>query len=312
MAKVETYTFINSQLDADFNITWNHLKGTSNVVAMWVDNTGIVRNTTDVIQIVDDNNVLVSCGGPITGDNTIILFYDDTSAFAGRKLFELMDITNYEDILATLKVAVGKTDTPTQNVPFSVLLDYFQYNLDVLRKSAALSDIPASELPSARAALQVLSIAQVQGLVNAKLGVHGGGFGSGLSTTNTAEFNPTQVWHPATKKYVDDLVTIENGTIDTATQSSAIDTDTILIFRRQGKVVNLDMNVQINGNATNWTKVGVVSFLPAVQKYGVAYHRSDNTTVKVGYVRIDTNGDLFVNLMSVAILYSFEIVYFQA
>jgi len=127
-----------------------------------------------------------------------------------------------------------------------------------------------------------------------------------------AKFIPTSNYHPATKKYVDDLAAVAEGTIDFATKQSNVITYDVRFFKRQGKVVSLDMDVEIDGNATNWSKLGVVSILPAVQKYGTVYHRSSDTTVNIGYVRIDVDGGLYISLNTINVVHAFEIVYFSA
>jgi len=194
-------TFVAGELNGSYQLEYTHNLGTSDIIAFWYDNTGVARITADLFQVVDDNNVILSCNESITGTHTLLMYYDEAGATAsGRRLFEL---TTTDDPATSLRLPLGKASTPASNILLSDFLSWLLDNLGFLKVASNLADL--NNVASARAALAIYSAAQVDTYLAQKATLYQAGSGSVLGVANTSIFNPTANYHPATLRNVKNL-----------------------------------------------------------------------------------------------------------
>jgi hypothetical protein len=82
MAKLQTKEklFDNSDLNGSFQLIFNHGLNTETIIVRWYDNLGFERLTSDLLQIVDENNIILNCNGLIEGTNRLLLLYEYAGA----------------------------------------------------------------------------------------------------------------------------------------------------------------------------------------------------------------------------------------
>lgn len=194
-------TFTNAELNGSHQLAYTHNLNTSDLVPAWKDNTGVYRVIGDLIQIVDANNILLSCNEVIAGTHTLYLQYDAAGeTTTGRRLFEL---TTTDDPVTTLRIPLGKASTATVNMTLASMLAWLLTKLGFLKVASNLSDL--ASVAVARANLSVYSQAQVDALNALKASLYQAGSGSVLGVANTSIYNPTANYHPATLRNVKNL-----------------------------------------------------------------------------------------------------------
>lgn len=191
-------TFVNANLNASHQLEYAHNLGTQDIVPAWKDENGITRTIGDLFQVIDDNNIILSCNEVISGTHTLYISYDEAGVTAsGRRLFELTTTT---DPNTTLRLALGKAATPATNITLSALLAWLLTKLGFLKVTSNLSDLNDEAI--ARSNLNVYSQAQVDALIALKATLYQAGSGGVLGVANTSIFNPTTNYHPATLRNV--------------------------------------------------------------------------------------------------------------
>lgn len=197
---IHAIVFTNDDLNGSYQFEYNHKLNTQNIVPAWKDENGIFRSIGDLIQIVDDNNITLSCNEPVTGNQTLLLQYEAIgTSTTGRRLFEQELVSTIDP---TYRLAVGKASSPTINWTLSGLITYLMSHLGFLKVTSNLSDL--NNVATARTNLSVYSQSQVTSFLAAKATLYQSGSGSVLGVSNTSIYTPSANYHPATKKYVDD------------------------------------------------------------------------------------------------------------
>jgi hypothetical protein len=194
-------TFTNDDLNGSYQLTWMHSLANSDVVPSWKDNLGIFRTIGDLFQVIDDNNVILSCNSAIEGTHTLYLTYEAAgTTTAGRRLFELTETT---DPSTTLKIALGKASTPASNITLSNFLTWLYNTLGFLKITSNLSDI--NNAGTARGNLGVYSTTQVDEGLAAKASLYQAGSGAVLGVNNTSVYKPSTNYNPATLRNIKNL-----------------------------------------------------------------------------------------------------------
>lgn len=194
-------TFTSADLNASYQLELTHNLGTSDLIPSWKDENGIYRAIGDLVQIVDDNNVILSCNGGIEGTHTLYLSYEAAgTTTSGRRLFELATVT---DPAVTMRIPLGKSATPTVNITLTAMLAWLMSKLGFLKVASNLSDL--SSAASARSNLSVYSQAQVDAAVALKATLYQAASGSVLGVNNTSVYNPVNNYNPATLRNVKNI-----------------------------------------------------------------------------------------------------------
>jgi len=194
-------TFVNAELNGSYQLEYQHNLGTQDVVPSWKDNDGIHRAIGDLFQVIDDNNIILSCNEIISGTHTLYLEYDEAGVTAsGRRLFEL---STTADPALTLRLALGKAATPASNITLGAFLTWLLAKLSFLKVHSNLSDL--QNVATARANLVVYSQAQVNAYLAQKAALFQAGSGGVLGVANTSIYNPTSNYHPATLRNIKNL-----------------------------------------------------------------------------------------------------------
>jgi len=107
MAGTIRTTFINADLDVNFEYIWNHGRGTTSVSPSWWDDLGDDRTAPNIFTVIDADNIRINTGGAVTGTNEIIMFYDTATIITGRHLFSLDTIAS---VPTDYRLAVGSPD----------------------------------------------------------------------------------------------------------------------------------------------------------------------------------------------------------
>lgn len=193
--------FTNGELNAEHQLEYTHNLGTSDLAAKWYDENGVERSTFDLFQIIDDNNVTLSCNGAISGNHTLLLIYASAGeSSTGRRLFELTTTDDPDD---SLRVALGKASTPASNITMEDLKAWLLDELGFLKVTQNLADI--NNASAARGNLAVYSSAQVDAYLAQKATLYQAGSGSVLGVANTSIFKPTSNYHPACLRDIKNL-----------------------------------------------------------------------------------------------------------
>lgn len=236
-------TFTNANLDGSYRLVWNHNLNTTDVIPTLYDNDLIQGITSDLFALGDEtgadkpNNITLSMGGPITGTFTLLLSYISAGeSGAGRRAFELSTTATPTD---DMRVIIGKEATPSLNMTLTQFFAHLLTKLGFLKLAENLNDIVNKE--QARTNLGVYSTVEVDNGLSAKASLYQAGSGAVLGVANTAAFNPTSTYHPATKKYADDyilfhgMVTATSNGAQTVTKYSGVLTVTCDHEPQEGK-----------------------------------------------------------------------------
>lgn len=194
-------TFVNAELNASYQLEYTHNLGTTSIIAKWYDENGVERMTSDLFQIVDDNNVILTTNEVLTGTHTLLLMYEAAGeTTTGRRLFELSTTTDPSE---TLRLALGKASTPASNITLTAFLAWLLTKLGFLKVASNLSDL--NNAATARANLSVYSTSQVDASLAAKASLYQSGSGGVLGVNNTSIYNPASNYNPATYRNVKNL-----------------------------------------------------------------------------------------------------------
>lgn len=194
-------TFVNAELNASYQLEYTHNLGTTSVFPKWYDENGVERMTSDLFQVVDDNNVILTTNEVITGTHTLLLMYEAAGeTTTGRRLFELSTTTDPSE---TLRLALGKASTPASNITLTAFLAWLLTKLGFLKVALNLSDL--NNVATARANLAVYSTSQVDASLAAKATLYQAGSGSVLGVNNTSIYNPASNYNPATLRNIKNL-----------------------------------------------------------------------------------------------------------
>lgn len=242
MAGTVKTTFLNSDLDINFEYIWVHGKGTTNVSPTWFDETGENRSGPNTFTVIDQNTLKINTGGAVTGTQEIVMFYDDAVSVSGRRLFELPDASTIDD---TYRFAIGKAGSPSLNIPYGSLVTTLVDSIgtDVFQIPNLFSELTPLTIPQRVTARQNLGngssdAVQTKNDVAATL--------NGYVTTNNALaqanansistlYVPTSSTNLTTKAYVD-------------AQKATYTTPTINFGG-------------INGNITNYTQLSAYEYI---------------------------------------------------
>lgn len=131
----------------NYYVTIYHGIGDTNYLVSVVDNSGEIRNTSNLF-IKEPNDVLVNVPSTdIFGTWTVEIYYDDGSVeeLNKKRLFEqnLIPAGDLGDYLS-YRIAIGRPNTPTSNITLSDLKSFCQASLDsslYLLKGNNLSDL---------------------------------------------------------------------------------------------------------------------------------------------------------------------------
>lgn len=184
-----------------------------------------------------------------------------------RRLFEQSENTNPD---LSQRLGFGRASAATENMTLTNFITWIQGKLSFLLKSQNLNDIPNKTY--ARTNLGVYSTSTVNTLVAGKADKYPTS-GGALKTTNVTSFVPTNNYHPATKKYVDDnsLIPLFKGYInlgdagsgETTVAFSSVGTSTYMVVGDMvelGSAVNCDVTWQTRLHATTSFVLGIREF----------------------------------------------------
>lgn len=204
--------FTNSDLNGSYQLVYTHNLNTQDLIPTLFDSSSIQAITADNFSLGDetgnnkDNIVTLSLNNPITGTWKLLLSYQSgAETTSGRRTFEFSTGTPDDDS----RLVYGKASTPSLNLTFSGLYALLLTKLGFLKKSENLADLP--DKSQARTNLGVYDTVAVDNALGGKASLYQSGSGSVLGVANTAVYNPTAQYHPATKGYVDSIV-ILSGT----------------------------------------------------------------------------------------------------
>jgi hypothetical protein len=202
-------TFTNADLVGDnFQLEYTHNLNTTSVIPALFDNTGRQVNTADLFQkgTISGSNLPNVCNltlnNEIAGTWELLLEYQSTAeTSSGRRAFELDPET---DPSTDMRLIIGKADTPSKNLPLSNFITWLQGKLDFLKTASNLNDV--QDKATSRNNLGVYSKTEIDSALSNVPVLYQTSSGAVLGVSNTAVYDPTANYHPATKKYAD-----ENG-----------------------------------------------------------------------------------------------------
>lgn len=194
-------TFTNELLNSNYQFEYSHNLNTTEILVKWYDNNGIERSTFDLLQIIDEYKIILSCNEEIEGTHTLLFSYEMSGATTlGRRLFEL---DGTEDPDTSLRLALGKANTQSVNIKLSSFLTWLFSKLGFLKIKNNLYELKgAAESAKARSNLGVYSTTQVNGYLAQKATLFQSGSGQALGVNNTSPYNPSGDYNPATLKTV--------------------------------------------------------------------------------------------------------------
>lgn len=267
MAQIVKAYFDNSNLNQDFEYTYNHGKGTINVICSWYDENGIDRTTTDTFRVIDDDNVLVSCGGPLTGLQEIVMVYDNSVNITGRRLFELNLASG---LTMDYRIALGKANYPAQNMTLATFTDSISNNLLTYfyKVSNNLSEIAtAGSTAQALAAdhLSVYSKSNMNTIMDGKVDKS-----SAVSQLNSNSlstiYEPNGDYNLATKKYVDSKIVIMKESTFTGSIDSTLSNRSVIgrvhdfsPSSQSSKSYSFEIRFTGSSNSTTFKELGTLT-----------------------------------------------------
>lgn len=119
-----------------------------------------------------------------------------------RRLFEQSEETTPGNL--SDRLAYGRNGVPTKNITWTNIVAWLNSALSFLKSSSNLSDV--DDVAAARTNLDVYDTTTIDDGLDLKADKS-----NVLEKDNTTTYTPTQDYHPATKKYVDDII-IKKGT----------------------------------------------------------------------------------------------------
>jgi hypothetical protein len=152
----------------------------------------------------------------------------------GKRLFEQGgDVTPSLD----MRLASGKTGTPTVNHTWQTVVSWLEAGLNFLKKSENLNDLPNKT--TALTNLGVYSSSWVDTLLLDKADAD-----NVLALDNTTPFTPTTAYNPATKNYVDTLGSLSFQVFNS---NGASTTSATIIARQKASIVTVHGQFETNG-----------------------------------------------------------------
>lgn len=292
---IQVVLFTNASLNVYKELVYTHNLNTSNIIPMWYDGSGIQQATFSLFNASNPNKIVLSCNDDITGTHRLLLMYDaESPLFTGSLLFgkELAEPSD------THVFAFGGAEIPTFNITFANLKALLLSGSGYLEVSKNLTDLldPAT----ARGALQVYSITEVNSAIANKPNLYETGSGSVLGIANTTAYTPTAAYHPATKGYSDSVVSVVNGsvgigagyTIDTTAKHSAI-TIGALSIDISGKTICISGNIQSENQHPTGDILAVINPLilrPLASRYAGADYQSVSFANRRGFIVVEPDG----------------------
>lgn len=303
MSGIKIQTFTNADLNIDNEYVYVHNLNTTVIIPTWTDDTGLVRNSPDLFEIVDANTITVFCSTPITGDNTLTLIYDNALVLAGRKLFALSE-TLQNAIEDTHRLAIGRDGISTSNITMLELYALLQSKLDFLNV-VNMSQLTNQEVQSIQLSLDIYPrqtlnlilalypyIYQTLGQANAC-----------ITSNNAIEYNPTQnSYNPATTKYVD-VRPIEAGQTFSGVPNANLTNRTIMNVRTLdfgvgtagGKIYSINFEFDATNVSGGMQYLGTLSGITSTATRTFTCCSKTPTTFQTCYVEIRIGGEIWVN-----------------
>jgi hypothetical protein len=282
MAGLKITTFGNADLNVDYIFTWQHNLGTEQVVPLWIDSEGSVRNTPEAFTIVDADTVTLSVGGVITGEHSLIVMYDNIVALQGRKLFALSEVT---DPATDMRVAIGKDGTLSVNITLADLIQFVTDNSEMLTISK-INSFSATDKTSLRDALQVYS----QAIINTNFSrKYTSTVNGALQTDNLTPYAPTSIYHPATVKHVQFGGSRSAGTINDTGRENPVGNVTTYYHTVRSTIVKINILIETTVFTpgvwgTELRTVGYTNLIPQSTVYGSGFSQTSSVDETCPYV----------------------------
>ena len=301
---IEARNFTNAELNGDSQLEWNHGLNTSNLIPIWYDGDGVQQSTIGVFEVVDSNNIILSCNDTITGTHKLLLQYDtSTIAINGRRLFE----RTLADPNDTQRVAFGSAGNPTINTTWERVKELLTSGLDVLIKSNNLSDVEPTE---GRNNLSVYSKAYINALADTIPELYEAASGAVVGVLNNTSWAITQAYNPVNKTYADNVLKIETPTFDDSDAYAEI-SDVSLTIKAIGNFNSTGTEngiLMINGYAEfnagafvgTWHKIGQIvetKYRPSAELYFPSSYDAF-AIEQSSSVKLDTDGELYMKFGS--------------
>ncbi len=303
MSGIKIQNFTNDDLNIDNEYVYVHNLNTTVIIPTWTDNTGLVRNSPDLFEIVDANTITVFCSTPITGDNTLTLIYDNALVLAGRKLMAL-GLTIAANVEDAHRLPIGRDGILTTNITFLELYKLLQTKLDFLSVDN-INLLNSQEKQSIRTALELMTSTTINQLLSLHPYIYTtiGQANACIASNNAIEFNPTvNSYNPATAKYVDVRPLIDNQTFGGVANANILNR-TIKIFRTldfgagltTGKIYSLNFEFDATNTSGGLQYLGTISGMTNSATRTFTCASKVPTTFQTCYVEIQAGGAVYIN-----------------
>lgn len=274
-----TKNFVNADL-TDGILSVTHNLNTEDIIPIWFDNNGVVRDIADAYTIVNNNSGTLAVNEEITGTHKLLVLYVSApSSLLVKRLHELSLVTSLAD---DMRLAFGKAGTPTVNVTWLQLLTLLYETLNFLPNG------DYSELQNPASLRNAIGAPASSQLTKYLLLSRVLGTGNVLSTNNTNSFTPSLAYHPATFKSVRNIgqVCVLAGTFTESDYPSGTPMEEADFFQvNDDYVKNTDSYVQagiIGSGSASHVVVrhfkGDTNYTVDVQRLGIAGSESPYAT----------------------------------
>lgn len=193
--------FNSADLDANYILAYIHNLNTTDIIVKYYDNNRVEQPTSSSLRLITANEITLDLGGEITGDHTLIIFYEGTVTASGKKAFGLTN-QNTEPV-GSSRIILGEANTPAFNITWTNLKAWVLNSFSGTFMDTVCSNVLNKN--TARANLGVYSINQVDTAVNAKASLYPSAYGAALGVSNTLKYNPSEPYHPATLRNANNI-----------------------------------------------------------------------------------------------------------
>ena len=161
LTPIKSYDITNDDVQktgeyGEYYILITHNLDSLHPIVEWYDENSNIRSHTGNIRVIDQNSLVVYCGGEITGTHKVNILVDKSNMLKGRRLFD-QPLTEPNMLDNTYRIAIGRPGMETRNMTIGDFSSGVAQTIGsgFLMRDNNLSDLASVE--SARTNLNVYS-----------------------------------------------------------------------------------------------------------------------------------------------------------